>query len=141
MRRERGGEGLLALHNNTGASETAEGRENAAEGRSRTSVADSGREGKRRILTPFLLALGLSSYRLCVCFAVAASRFPAAFIPPSHIPTRNSLSVRPPLPHLWLPDCWLLLPPCLLLLSHPPTPVSLLPVFTCILPAPSALHQ
>lgn len=129
MRRERGGEGLSALHNNTGASETAEGRENAAEGRSRTSVANSGRKGQRRILAPFLLALRFSSYRLCVCFAVAASRFSLA-----------TLSVRPSLPHLWLPDCWLLLPPCLLLLFHPPS-VSLLPISTCIFSAPSVLHH
>lgn len=139
MRREQGGEGLLALHNNTGASETAEGRENAAEGRSRTSVADSGREGQRRSLTPFLLALRFSSYRLCVCFAVAASRF----LQPLFLRLTfqlATLSVRPPLPHLWLPDCWLLFPPCLLLLSHSPS-VSLLPIFTYIFPAPSALHQ
>lgn len=135
MRRERGGEGLSKLHNNTGASETAVGRENAAEGRSRTSVADSGREGQRQILTSFLLALRFSSYRLCVCFAVVASRLPAAFIPPSHIPTRNSLCLSSS-PSPWLPDCWLLLP------SLPPPPsVSLLPIFTCIFSAPSVLHQ
>lgn len=92
MRCERGGEGLLALHNNTGASETAEGRENAAEGRSRTSVADSGREGQRRILTPFLLALRFSSaLRLfcCHCFPLSRSLYSSV----SHPDSQLSLSV------------------------------------------------
>ena len=49
--------GASSLHNNIGASETVEGRENAAEAGSRPSVADSGREGKRRFLTSFFWIL------------------------------------------------------------------------------------
>lgn len=45
--------GAFRLHNNIGASETVEGRENAAEGGSRPSAAESGRQGLRRILTSF----------------------------------------------------------------------------------------
>lgn len=45
--------GAFRLHNNAGASETVEGRENAAEGGSRLSVAESGRQGYGRILSSF----------------------------------------------------------------------------------------
>lgn len=72
--------GAFRLHNNIGASETVEGRENAAEGGSRASVADSGRQGKRRILTSFF------------CLLPAHLPFPAFVLPFLSLHTHFSLS-------------------------------------------------
>lgn len=51
--------GAFMLHNNIGASETVEGSENAAEGGSRPSLADSGREGKKQIVNSFFSGFSL----------------------------------------------------------------------------------
>lgn len=110
VRKPRAGRGgASSLHNNIGASETVEGRENAAEAGSRPSVADSGKEGKRRILTSSFWIL-LASF----CFAFFFTLQPFLFVSPCgqyfHCPTSRlaSIPVYPPLPHLWLPDSELL---------------------------------
>lgn len=94
------------LHNNIGASETVEGRENAADGGSRPSLADSGREGKKRILTSFFLASPCFPYQHlfwhfyhCIHFSLSflllILSFPAVFIPLSYILTCDYLCLSP----------------------------------------------
>lgn len=107
LRAGRGGASIL--HNNIGASETVEGRENAAEAGSRPSVADSGREGKRRILTSFFWI-----FPAPFCFPFFFTLQPFLSVSPCglyfHCPTSRltSISVYPALTHLWLPDSELL---------------------------------
>lgn len=138
MSRERRGEGLWRLGNNIGASETVEGRENAAEGGSGASGADCGREREKETDSHFVSPASPCSPSLRrICFAfffITLDTFPSvrpasdSLFPRCPTSRLATLSVRPPFPNLWLPDSELLLLPSLLLshsLLFPPFVLSL----------------